>query len=168
VIDHVDGEAEQAAIELSKKIPVALIDLITLNSLNRLGDASPLAQMQTCYDVKEAEPEMNRPSRLETMAQEKFNGAKLLISQGLHTSALELLLSSQLATASHRAGLDTPKSVPQAGVWIYGEAIPKNILNQEEASLIMQTIGLSQAPEVPVALVEQLFKDTAGFVDTFG
>nr|WP_320190809.1 SNF2-related protein [uncultured Desulfobacter sp.] len=165
VIDHVDGEAEQAAIELSKTIPVALIDLITLNSLNRLGEASPLAQMQTCYDVKEEEPAISRPSRLEAMAQEKFNGAKLLIGQGLHTSAMELLLSSQLATASHRAGLNTPKSVTQAGVWIYSDAMPKNVLNQKEASLIMQTIGLSQAPEVPGELVEQLFKDTAGFID---
>ena len=71
VIDQIDGEAEQAAIELSKIIPVALIDLITLNSLNRLGEASPLAQMQTCYDAKEEDPAISRPSRLETLAEEK-------------------------------------------------------------------------------------------------
>ena len=164
VIDRVDGEAEQVAINLSQKVPVALIDLMTLSSLNRLGAASPLAQVQTYYDVKLDKPSVGGPSRLATMAEEKFNGAKMLMGQGLHTSALELLLSAQLATAADRAGFDIPKAAPEAGVWIYSEAIPKGIVTQEEASLIMQAVGLSQASSVPEMLLDQLMKDTADFM----
>jgi hypothetical protein len=164
VIDRIDGEAEQVAIDLSKKVPVALIDLMTLSSLNRLGAASPLAQVQTYYDVTQDRTSVDGPSRLATMAEEKFNGAKLLMGQGLHTSALELLLSAQLAAAADRAGLDVPKAAAEAGVWVYSEAIPKGILTQAEAGLIMQAVGLSQAPAVPEMLMDQLMKDTAAFM----
>lgn len=164
VIDRIDGEAEQVAINLSKKVPVALIDLMTLGSLNRLGAASPLAQVQTYFDAQQDQPAVGGPSRLATLAEEKFNGAKLLMDQGLHTSALELLLSAQLATAADRAGMGIPKAATEAGVWIYSEAIPKGVLTQEEAGLIMQAVGLSQAPTVPEVLVEQLMKDTRNFM----
>ena len=164
VIDRIDGEAERVAIDLSKKIPVALIDLMTLGSLNRLGAASPLAQVQTYYDAKEDQPMVAGRSRLATMAEEKFNGAKVLMDQGLHTPALELMLSAQLATAAQRAGLDIPKSAAEAGVWVYSEAIPKGFLTQEEAGLIMQAVGLSQAPSVPEILMDQLMKNTAAFI----
>jgi superfamily II DNA or RNA helicase len=164
VIDRIDGEAEQVAINLSKKVPVALIDLMTLSSLNRLGAASPLAQVQTYFDATQDKPPVGGPSRLATMAEEKFNGAKLLMGQGLHSSALELLLSAQLATAAERAGIDIPKTVAEAGVWVYGEAIPKGILSREEAGLIMQAVGLAQAPTVPEVLMDQLIKDTREFM----
>ncbi len=164
VIDRIDGEAEQTAIDLSQKVPVALIDLMTLGSLNRLGAASPLAQVQTYYDAKVDQPAAAGPSRLASMAEEKFNGAKLLMGQGLHTSALELLLSAQLATAAQRAGLDMPKPAAEAAVWVYSEAIPKGFLSPEEAGLIMQAVGLSQAPTVPETLVDQLVEDTAAFI----
>jgi fructose-specific component phosphotransferase system IIB-like protein len=98
------------------------------------------------------------------MAEEKFNGAKLLVGQGLHTPALELLLSAQLAAAAQRAGLDIPKPAAEAGVWVYSEAIPKGFLTQEEAVLIMQAVGMSQAPTVPETLMDQLMKDTAAFI----
>ena len=164
VIDRIDGEAEQVAIDLSKKVPVALIDLMTLGSLNRLGEASPLAQVQTYYDVRQDRPAVAGPSRLATMAEEKFNGARLLMGQGLHASAVELLLSAQLATAADRAGHDVPKAAAEAGVWVFSEAVPKGILTQAEAGLIMQAVGLSQAPTVPEMLVDQLIKDTAAFM----
>ncbi len=164
VIDRIDGKAEQVAIDLSRKIPVALIDQMTLNSLNRLGATSPLAQVQTYYDAGQDKISTGGPSRLAAMAKEKFDGAKLLMGQGLHTSALELLISAQLATAADRAGLDIPKGAAEAGVWVYSEAIPKGILTQEEAGLIMQAVGLSQAPTVPDMLMEQLMKDTAAFI----
>lgn len=164
VIDRIDGEAEQIAINLSQKIPVALIDLMTLGSLNRLGAASPLARVQTYYDAEQDRSAVGGPSRLATMAEEKFNGAKLLMGQGLHTSALELLLSAQLATAAQRAGLDIPKAAAEAGVWVYSEAIPKGFLTREEAGLIMQAVGMSQAPTIPETLMNQLVKDTAAFI----
>jgi hypothetical protein len=105
VIDRIDGKAEQVAIDLSQKVPVALIDMMTLSSLNRLGAASPLAQVQTYYDADQDTPSADSPSRLATMAEEKFNGARLLMDQRLHTPALDLLLAAQLATAADRAGL---------------------------------------------------------------
>ena len=49
VIDRVDSEGERLAVELSGKVPVALIDHFALQGLNRLGASSPLADAQIVY-----------------------------------------------------------------------------------------------------------------------
>ncbi len=166
VLDQVDAEAESLAVALSGAIPVALIDQISLKSLGRLGASSPLADAETYYELGEHQPGPDR-SRLTALAAEKLDAAKVLINQNLDNSALELLVSGLLAKAADLAGLDTPSSPIDAGVWVYSEAIPKGFLTQDEGSLIMRAIGLGQAEKIPRDLLVSLMEDVTSFIDVY-
>ncbi len=63
------------------------------------------------------------------------------------------------------ADLDNSIFVQDAGVWIYGEALPKGILNQDESALIMRGITLAQSPAVPQSLISQLMDDAEPFIN---
>lgn len=160
VLDQVDGEADQAAESLSSpQVPVAVIDLRTMRSLARLGAGSPLATGQTWYEA-DREATTDGGSRLQALAGEKFAAARVLAAQNLAGSALEMLLAAQLAAAADRAGLDAPVPPREAGVWLYGEALPQGLLNQQEAELLTRTLSLSQCPTVPEKMVAELLADT--------
>ncbi len=163
VLDRVDSGAESLAVELSKKIPVAVIDIISLNSLNRLGAASPLSEAQTYYELRQEVA--SGPSRLAALAAEKLAAAKVLMAQNMAGPGLELLLSSLLAKAADLAELDSPLAPTEAVVWVFGEAVPKGILTSEEAALIMQVYALAQSGSVPADLTAGLLENVAGFVD---
>ena len=163
VIDRVDAEADQVAARLSAMVPVAVIDRCTLNGLNRLGAASPVAVSHTYYDASQSAIESGM-SRLAALALEKLRAARVLMEQQCQNSAVELLLSALLAAAAGRAGLDQPVAAREAGVWIYGEALPKGLLNQEEAGLIMRGVTLAQSQSVPELLITGLFDDVELFV----
>ncbi|MFZ5764495.1 MAG: DEAD/DEAH box helicase [Thermodesulfobacteriota bacterium] len=165
VLDRVDGEADQLALRLSEKVPVALIDHLTLKGLQRLGAASPVAGDSHIYFEAPPEERAPQPSRLAVLATEKLQAARVLLDQQLTGSALELLLSSLLAAAADRAGAEKPVSVQEAGVWIFGEAVPRGLLNPQEAGLIMRAISLAQGATVPESLVRELADDAQGFVD---
>ncbi|RJX27143.1 MAG: DEAD/DEAH box helicase [Desulfurivibrio sp.] len=161
VIDRVDDAADEVAARLSAAVPVAVIDRCTLNGLSRLGAASPVAVSHTYY---EAGQDAAGRSRLAALAAEKLQAARVLVEQNCPGSAVELLLSSLLAAASDRAGLEAPVASREAGVWIYGEALPRGLLSQEEAGLLMRGITLAQAPAVPEPLLAGLLADAALFV----
>lgn len=163
VLDHVDDEADRVAERLSATVPVALIDHFALKGLNRLGGGSPLADSHTYYDASQ-EIATAAGSRMAGLAAEKLTAARLLLDRQLTGPALEMLLAGLLAKAAHRAGRDTPISPGEAGVWVYSEAVPDNILNQDEAGLIMRTIGLAQARTLPDPLLQALVNDVEGFV----
>ncbi|MCB2181616.1 MAG: DEAD/DEAH box helicase [Desulfobulbaceae bacterium] len=166
VLDQVDGEAEGIAVRLSETVPVALIDPRTLQSLSRLGTASPLAETRTYFNADEQMQEnATGPSRLSQAAMEKLKAARLLVEQNLGGSAFELLLSALLAAAADRLGLGNPPTTQEAGVWIYSEALPSGAVNQEEAALIMRAISLGQASSLPHELLAQLLEDVAAFVE---
>ncbi len=99
------------------------------------------------------------------MATEKLNAAQVLVSQNLDNSALELLISALLARTADLAGLDTPPSPADVGVWVYSEAVPGGFITHEEASLIMRAIGLGQAATIPRDLLVTLLEDVTSFVD---
>lgn len=164
VLDTVDAEADQIAARLSsQRVPVAIIDLLTLNGLSRLGANSPVETSQTYYDAgQEKDGTVN--SRLIALAQEKLTAAQVLIEQKLINSAVELLLSAQLAAAADRSGKETPVSPQEAGVWLYAEAIPNGLLSQQEAELISKTISLGQCPTVPENLILDVARDTESFI----
>lgn len=162
VIDRVDAEADSVAERLSEVIPVALIDHLTMKGLNRLGAASPLAESTTYFDGAESD-ESTKGSRLSQIAAEKCKAARLLMEQQLNGSAVDLVVAALLASAADRAGLDIPINIGEAGVWLHGEALPKGILNQEEAGLLMRGISLAQCPSVPGNMVRQLVDDVEVF-----
>lgn len=165
VLDRVDPEADRLAAALSEKtVPVALIDLIALNGLQRLGAASPVAETRTYYEAGQP-PEAGGPSRLAHLASEKLKAARLLFDQQMTESALDLLLAALLAKAADRAGLESPLATGEAGVWLYGEALPQGLLSQEEGGLVMRGIGLAQSSSVPEPLLTALVEDVADFVE---
>ena len=70
-----------------------------------------------------------------------------------------------MTAAAARAEVDQPPSPQEAGVWLYGEALPKGWLTQDQAGLIMRGVALAQAPAVPEALLQELLGDVREFVD---
>jgi superfamily II DNA or RNA helicase len=165
VMDRVDEEADRMARELSAEVPVALIEPRILNGLERLGAASPVADARTYFDAAEAG---GGPagSRMAALARERLKAAEVLIGQQCLSAATELLNSASLAAAAARAELEQPPSPQEAGVWLYGEAMPKGWLTQDQAGLVMRAVALAQAPAVPEALLQELLGDVRGFVDT--
>jgi len=165
ILDKVTAEDDRMAAGLSDNVPVAVIDQRTLSSLARLGTASPVADSVTYYDAAETREDSEKVPRLTALAGEKFKAARILVDQQCPDAAVELLLSALLAAASGRADLDNSIFVQDAGVWIYGEALPKGILNQDEAALIMRGITLAQSPAVPQPLINQLMDDAEPFIN---
>ncbi len=164
VLDRVDGEAESLAVNLSVKVPVALIDHFALQGLTRLGASSHVADAHTYYSPDDKQQETG-VSRLWALAVEKLEGAKVLAAQAMQGPALELLVSALMAKACDLAGLDTAKASSEAGVWIYGDAVPKGIVTADEAGLIMRAIGLGQSDNVPDNLMADLVDDATRFVE---
>ena len=163
VLDVVDAAADEIAAKLSAgRVPVALIDLRTLNSLSRLGAGSPIETEKTYYLATKNNAE-NKASRMATLALEKFQAAGLLVEQKLYSSALELLLSALLTAASDRAGLEATVPAAEAGIWLYGEAIPRGLLTQPEVDLISKALSLNHCPTVPESMMTDLLRDAEGF-----
>jgi superfamily II DNA or RNA helicase len=163
VLDLVDSEANRIALHLSEKIPVAIIDLHTLEGLERLGSGSPVSDSQIYYDA-EQDMVVSKSSRLAAKAREKIKAARILLDQGVLESALDLLLTAMLTAASDRAGRTVPVTSQDAGVWIYGEALPKGLLSQDDINLLMRGISLTQSSSLPDELLNQLFDDADTFV----
>ncbi len=164
VLDQVGTEEDRIATDLSEKIPVAVIDLRTVAGLERLGSASPVAESHTWYDATEQNDDRAIP-RLLVLAAERLKAAIVLIEQDCPSAAMELLVSALLAAAAGRAELAAPVTSQDAGVWIYSEALPKGLLTQDEAALIMRAISLSQSPSVPETLLTELSLDVGVFVN---
>ena len=163
VIDRVDSEGESLAVELSEKVPVALIDPFALKGLNRLGASSPLADAQTVYIPGDPHPESNL-SRFAVQAFEKLEAARVLFDQNMGSAAVELLVSALLSKAADLAGLEGVKTPVEAGVWLYSEALPKGLLTDADAVLIMRAVSLNQADRIPQDLIEGLINDVTSFV----
>jgi len=163
VLDRVDAAADALAARLSHSVPVALVDRLTLNGLARLGAASPVAGARTYFDGEQAGASGGQ-SRLALLAAEKLRAAAVLLEQGLGAGAQELLLSALLAAAADRAGQDEPVNPREAGVWLYGEALPKGYLAEQEAALLLRGIGLAQSPSVPLEMLRALALDAETFL----
>jgi len=164
VLDQVGAEEDRIVTDLSEKVPVAVIDLRTLAGLERLSTGSPVAESHTWYDATEQNSERTTP-RLLVLAAEKVKAATVLIEQDCPSAAMELLVSALLAAAAGRAELATPVTSQDAGVWIYSDALPKGLLTQDDAALIMRAISLSQSPSVPETLLAELSLDVGSFVN---
>jgi len=165
VLDRVDEEAEALAVQLSERIPVALIDHFALRGLSRLGAASPLAEAETYYDHDQLPPKSG-PSKLQLLALEKLEAAGILAEREMQKSALDLLVAGILAKAGDLAGLDKPIAASEAGVWIYGEALPQNMLSEAEANLLMRGIGLNMSGKLPPELFAGFYQDADIFISS--
>ena len=166
VLDRVDEADDEAAAALSDSVPIALIDRRTLQSLQRLQDASPLAGAEELeLPAPTGEPPVPAEPPLLRRSRESLEAARLLIDQGCPGPACELLLGALLNAAAHRCGADQPPAAREAAVWLYGEALPSGQLQGEDAMLITRAQALSQAADaIPPALLAGLAADAAAFL----
>jgi hypothetical protein len=165
VLDHVDTADDQFTSGLSEQIPVALIDRRTLESLSRLGDASPIADAEPLFAADTAEPAAE--PRLLHKARGSLEAVRLLLQQGCPEPAVELMTSALLAAAAHSTGQTEPPSPAQAGIWLYGEMLPAGLLEQEDAALLMRAVGLAQGgAQVPESLLTALADDAEAYLAT--
>lgn len=163
VLDQVDAAADDAAKALSDEVPVAVIDPRTLAGVQRLGAASPLGEARSLY-AKNAEDREVPGARLAGQARDKLRAAGLLLEQGCSGPAMELLVSALLAAAAARAGLDASPAPADAAVWLYGEAVPRGLLDAQQAALVQRAVGLAQAPSLPEALLRGVYEEAGPFV----
>jgi SNF2 family DNA or RNA helicase len=158
VMDRVDDESEQIAQELSRTVPVALIDPITFTGLQRLGTSSLLGQTETYFKAGQ-DAAQQTISPLKRLAREKLEAAEVLVEQKHPTGAIELLASAMLSAAAAKAGRSRAPSEDEASVWIYSEAAPKGYITTEQASALTRAVALSKAQEVPDSLIYTVLED---------
>jgi hypothetical protein len=163
VLDRVDAEADTVAEQLSTEVPVALIDRLALKGLQRLGTGSPLAEEETYFNAGDR-AEQSGVSRLQRLSEEKLAAAQLLFEQGMSESALEMVFAALLAWAADKAGMEAPIERSELGVWVYGEALPQGLLNQEQVGLLMRALGFVQGGVAPENLVRALIDDASAFI----
>ena len=164
ILDEASTADDAAIEELGRDIPVALMDRRTQLSLSRLGAASPLAGAEPILEPDQPESAGEHP--LARKARGHLEAAGLLIQQGCPGPALELLLGALLAAAALKSGREEPPGVREAGVWIYGEALPAQSLDADDALLLMRAIALHQAGNnVPEPLLLELARDASGFLE---
>ncbi len=157
IMDRVEDEDEAALESLSSHVPVALLESRALQGLQRLGTASPIADSQLLYEPP-ADAAMPRNPFLQ-QAENTLRSAEVLLEQGCSAGVLELLSSAMLCAA---AGLNNESQLPaidEAAVWIYGTALPKGILTQDQANALSRAIALSRASDIPNDLVYQVLDD---------
>lgn len=164
VVDRFDNEMDAMSERLSDTVSVAFIDRRTLNGLERLGAVSELTESKVLYNSLETvTPKVNT---LSTLARKKLKAARILMDQQCVDGVADLLLSSMLAAASSRAGMDDSVSEQNAGVWLWSEAVPKGLIDQKDATLIMRGLTLAQSPSVPEPLLKELLEDVDDFVES--
>jgi hypothetical protein len=145
VLDQVSDEDEARLDELAGEVKVALIDARTLRSLNRLGDASPLASAQPLFEVQPQQQE----ARLLKLAEEKLKAGEMLIDQHCYSAASELLCGAMLASVAQLAGEERVPEAAKAGGWLYGELLPKGIIDHTQAAALGCALALSQGGGEP-------------------
>ena len=158
VMDRTDEDSEHIAQELSRTVPVALIDPVTYNGLQRLETSSLLGHTETYFEAGQDRARQTI-SPLQRLARQKLAAAEVLIEQKHPSGAMELLASAMLSAAAANAGRSQVPNEEQASVWIYSEATPQGHITTEQASMLTRAVALSQAPEVPESLVSAVLED---------
>jgi SNF2 family DNA or RNA helicase len=163
VTSTIESNDEAVAEELSETIPVAIIDLRTINGLQRLGKGSPVAAAEMIYDASQDDVSEPAVSPLIELSRRKLKSAEILLEQQCSADAMSLLVSSLLTMAAGKMGLQQAPSQEQASVWLYAEAIPQGFINNEQAMAILRAMTLSQAPSVPESLLYEVLEDVRLF-----
>ncbi len=154
VVNQTHENDQDIAQELSQTdVPVAVIDTQTLQSLQRLGGNSPLAEVRTLFEP--SEPTQRTENPLLKTAQQKLNSAEVLVQQQCTAGVMDLLASALLLKV---AGLNNQNQSPtpdKAAVWLYDEIVPGQILSDQHAATLLRIVSLSQSDQIPEALIEQ-------------
>ena len=79
---------------------------------------------------------------------------------------MELLGSALLATVATLAKITQIPSIETATIWMYSEALPKELLTSDQAATIVRICSLSHATDIPKILINQSMEDTKLFIGT--
>jgi hypothetical protein len=157
VEQHSDTDEDSAKYLSEPDVPVVVIDSRTLAGLQRLGTASPVAELRLLF-----EPEVQSRKTINPLfesAEAKLRSAEILLGQQSAAGVMDLLASSMLTMAAAIAGLTQVPASDKAAIWLYSEVLPQQLLTQEQVVAIVRTLSLSQNQSVPVNLIEQSLAD---------
>ncbi|MGR9087295.1 MAG: DEAD/DEAH box helicase [Gammaproteobacteria bacterium] len=158
VVDQIrDGDEESAQSQSEPDVPVVVIDSRTLAGLLRLGAASPVADSRSLYESEVKDRTAIHP--LLKSAEAKLRSAEILLEQQASDGVMDLLAASMLTAAAAMAGLRQVPAADTAAIWLYSEALPKQLLTQEQAAAIVRAVSLSRNQDVPLNLIEQSLAD---------
>ncbi|MDD4914349.1 MAG: DEAD/DEAH box helicase [Methylococcales bacterium] len=159
VVEHCQESDEQAALDISSEqdIPFAVIDVRTLRSLQRLGHASPLSEARVVFEP--ITPETPPENPLLTAAMQKLRSAEILLNQHCSAGVIDLLASAIVLKVTALSGQTQTPPLATVAVWLYSEIVPQNRLTLEQAALVLQVTALNQSPNVPEALIQQIYAD---------
>jgi hypothetical protein len=160
VVEHWHDHDEQAAHDLSAvDLPVAVIDGRTWRSLQRLGNASPLIETRTVFEVVETEQPTENP--LHDLARQKLHSAQVLLEQQCTAGVMDLLASALLMKLAALNNQPQAPAITGAAVWVYTEIVPSGLLTTEQAAQVVQVVSLSMGSGLPDSLIRQAANDVA-------
>jgi len=167
VVSPADPADDDLANELSTtELPVAVIAAKTLSNLQRLGDASSVANAQVIYEPEETQQQSINP--LLKIAHDKLRSAEILVEQQCYAGVMEILVATTLTAATIASGQQQVPSLEKATVWLYSEILPQQLMTAEQIATIVKIIALSQNIDIPDALVQQSLLDTQALLAQYG
>ena len=159
VVKQAEQDDELVAEQLSEpELPVVVIEAKTLTNLQRLGAASPVADVKVVYEPLESTED--RPNPLLKMAADKLRSAEVLVEQQCYAGVMEILVAALLAIATVATNEKQIPAIDKATVWLFSEVLPQQLMTAEQVAVIVRVIALSQNVDVPEALVQQALLDT--------
>lgn len=160
VVERWQDSDEQTAEQLSADdLPVAVIDGRTWRSLQRLGQASPLVETRTMFEA--AGPEMAQSNPLLALAEQKLRSAQVLLEQQCYAGVVDLLAAVLLSKLAVLNGQAQVPVITEAAAWLYAEIVPKGLLSNEQAALVLQVVSFSLSQALPETLIRQAAEDVS-------
>ncbi len=167
IVNQTEQDDDASAQALSEQdLPVVVIATKTLSEIQRLGTASPLADVKVIY--QQAENSAIGINPLLKVAQDKLKSAEILVEQQCYAGVLEILAVTLLTIATVASGEKQIPTLEKATVWLYSDVLPKQWMTMEQINSIVKVIALSQNINVPQPLVEQALLDTQALMGQYG
>lgn len=156
VVDRVDETAESAAEAASADLPVAAVDARTYAALRRLGNGN---EEQALF-VRQAPAEPG----LDELARRKLLASQVLLDSGCAGEAVPLALSAMLYALAWRAGAERPPDTAGAAIWVFGDLLPRGLVDPSRAAVVARALAIGASGEVPEALARAVVGDAAAMV----
>ena len=167
VVNQAEQKDDAFTQQLSDtELPVVVIEAKVLSNLQRLGTASPIADIKVVYEASENNQKAVNP--LIKISKEKLRSAEILVEQQIYAGVMEILAATLLMVATFVKGQKQPPAMESATVWLYSEVLPQQLMTAEQIGSIVRVIALSQNIDIPDSLVEQALLDTQGLVAQYG
>jgi len=164
VVDRLDGGHHELAAELSREVPLAIVDQPTLEALRRLGGGTPVAGAEALWTRDEEGSTAPALHPLELQARRKLEAAEALLASECAAEAAGMLAASMIGALALRAGRDEAPDADGAAIWLFGEAVPGGLVMAEDASLVLRADALCRAGEPPLQLARELLIDARRIV----